>query len=328
MRSRRRSVPWIHRWSRQIIGAIAVLGALLTAYLTLVKVTGGEAACLASAAGGAGHSCNDVLSSSYATVFGLPLSLFGCLAYIGMATFALVPLAVNSDEQKDLRSKLEDWTWLLLFAGATAMTVFSGYLMYLLAFQIKVFCLYCFGSALFSLSLFVLTLFGHSWEELGQVFFTGIVVGMVTLIATLAIYAGNGVVSTAEVPPGPIPKDFAKAEPKPGVGWQIRTTSGPSELALADHLKQVGAKMYGAWWCPHCEEQKLLLGKEAFSRINYVECADTQNPQQQTDVCHQAKIEGYPTWEINGKLVPNVKTAKELADLTGYQGSRNFKYSL
>lgn len=328
MRSRRRSTPWIHRWSRQIIGAIAILGALLTAYLTVVKLTGGEATCLASAAGAAGHSCNDVLSSSYATVFGLPLSLFGCLAYISMAIFALAPLAVNSNDQKDLRSRLEDWTWLLLFAGATAMTVFSLYLMYLLAFQIKAFCLYCFGSAFFSLSLLVLTLIGHSWEELGQVFFTGIVVGMVTLIATLGIYASNSAVSTAEVPPGPIPKDFVKIEPTPGVGWPIKTTSGAAELALADHLKQVGAKMYGAWWCPHCEEQKLLLGKEAFSRINYVECANTQDPRQQADVCRQAKIEGYPTWEINGKLEPNVKTPQKLADLTGYQGPRNFKYSL
>ncbi|HAA28632.1 MAG TPA: hypothetical protein DCE56_14275, partial [Cyanobacteria bacterium UBA8553] len=84
-------------------------------------------ACSADAAANV-SSCNDVLSSPYATVFGLPLALFGCLAYISMATFALAPLAVNPEQYKALRSKLEDWTWLLLFAGATAMTIFSGYL--------------------------------------------------------------------------------------------------------------------------------------------------------------------------------------------------------
>lgn len=326
MRSRRRSTPWIHRWSRHIIGAIAILGALTTAYLTVTKLTGGSPVCLAGAnPQAAAHSCNDVLSSEYATIFGLPLSLFGCLAYISMATFALAPLAVNSDDRKDLGSNLEKWTWLLLFAGAMAMTVFSGYLMYLLAFKIKTFCLYCITSALFSLSMLVLTIIGHSWEELGQLFFTGIVVGMVTLIATLGVYSGVGA-RTGEIPSGPIPA--ITGDPKPGIGWPISTTSGPAELALADHLKNAGAKMYGAWWCPHCEEQKLLLGKEAFSRINYVECADSQDPNKQTDACRKAGIKSYPTWEINGKLEPGVETPQKLAELTGYKGSTNFKYSL
>src|SRR4028118_1544092 len=187
--SRRRSAPWIHRWSRQLIGAIASIGALLTAYLTVLKLSGNSVACTAGAAAASASSCNDVLSSPYATVFGLPLALFGCLAYTGMATFALAPLAVKSEQNKDLRSKLEDWTWLLLFTGATAMTIFSGYLMYLLAFKLKTVCLYCIGSALFSLSMLILTFIGRSWEDAGQLLFIGIVVGMVTLIGTLGVYA-------------------------------------------------------------------------------------------------------------------------------------------
>ncbi|MFB8792412.1 MAG: vitamin K epoxide reductase family protein [Potamolinea sp.] len=190
--SRRRSVPWIHRWSRQIIGAIAILGAILTAYLTVVKLTGNSVACTAGAAAASAASCNDVLSSPYATVLGLPLTLFGCLAYTSMATFALAPLAVNQEEKKELRSKLEDWTWLLLLAGATAMATFSGYLMYVLAFKLKSVCLYCIGSALFSLSLLTLSLIGRSWEDLGQIFFVGIVVVMVTLVSTLGVYSQVG----------------------------------------------------------------------------------------------------------------------------------------
>lgn len=171
--SRRRSTPWIHRWSRKLIGGISILGALLTAYLTVVKLTGNSVACTAAAGATAptAAGCNDVLSSPYATVFGLPLALFGCLAYISMAVLALAPLAVNPEKNRDLRSKLEDWTWLLLFAGATAMTIFSGYLMYVLAFAIKSVCLYCIGSALFSLSLLTLTFLGRSWEDFGQLFF-------------------------------------------------------------------------------------------------------------------------------------------------------------
>ena len=72
-----RSLPWLHRWSRPIIGAIAITGAILTAYLTVTKLTGGEVVCGIGEAGKFTSGCKDVLSSPYATVFGLPLSLFG-----------------------------------------------------------------------------------------------------------------------------------------------------------------------------------------------------------------------------------------------------------
>lgn len=85
--------------------------------------------------------------------------------------------------------------------------------------------------------------------------------------------------------------------------------------------------MYGAWWCPHCEEQKLLLGQEAFSKINYVECAD-DGKNSQAALCQKVGIKSYPTWEINGKLEPGVETPQKLAELTGYKGPTNFKYSL
>jgi len=66
-------------------------------------------------------------------------------------------------------------------------------------------------------------------------------------------------------------------QPRTGVGWEITTTSGKAELALAKHLVNIGAKEYITWWCPHCHEQKLLFGKEAYQIINdsvKVECVD------------------------------------------------------
>lgn len=324
--SRRRSAPWIHRWSRQLIGAIAIVGALLTAYLTVVKLTGNTVACTASETAASASNCNSVLSSPYAMVFGLPLALFGCLAYISMATFALAPLAVNSQPNKELRSKLEDWTWLLLFVGATAMTIFSGYLMYVLGFKLKTVCLYCIGSALFSLSLLTLTLIGRNWEDFGQLVFIGIVVGMVTLISTLGIYAqvgGSG--STSAKDRIPIPE--ATTTPQPVIGWEATTTSGEAEIALARHLKKVGVKEYGAYWCPHCYEQKQLFGKPAYKELDYIECTpDGKNGQPQ--VCKDAGVKFFPSWKIKGELTSGVKKLDELADLTNYQGSRNFKYTL
>jgi uncharacterized membrane protein len=150
--SRRRSTPWIHRWSRPLIGAIAIVGAILTTYLTITKLTGADVGCVTPAAADAG-GCNDVLDSVYASIFGIPLPLFGLTAYLYMATCSLGPLAIRSDRQKKLRSQLEQWTWLLLLIGSTSMVVFSSYLMYVLAFKLQAVCLYCIGSALFSLSL-------------------------------------------------------------------------------------------------------------------------------------------------------------------------------
>ncbi|MGB7442340.1 MAG: vitamin K epoxide reductase family protein [Coleofasciculaceae cyanobacterium] len=326
--SRRRSSPWIHRWSRLLIGAISIVGAILTAYLTVEKLTGGTVACTATDAAASAASCNDVLSSPYASVFGLPLTLFGCFAYVGMAAFALSPLAVNLEQKKALRSKLEDWTWLLLFAGATAMTIFSGYLMYLLAFEIKAACPYCIGSALFSLSMLILTIIGRSWEDIGQIFFIGIVVGMVTLIGTLGVYANVGNVASSNGDCTQITLAPRNIQPRPKIGgWKITTTSGEAEIALATHLQEIGAKKYSAYWCPHCYEQKQLFGEEAFSEINVIECAP-DGTDGQPQVCQDAGVQGFPSWEINGELTSGVKTLEELADLSGYQGSREFKYCL
>lgn len=316
--TRRRSVPWLHRWSRLMIAAIAGLGALTTGYLTIVKFTQNSAACPTK-------SCDLVLSSDYAQVFGLPLALFGFLAYASMAAFALAPLAVNSSQNKELRSGLENATWLLLLAGAIAMSVFSGYLMYLLWFKIQAVCLYCIASAIFSLGLLVLTLLGRSWEDVGQILFTALVVGMVTLIGTLAVYADVNKPSTAG---GANSAQTATLEPSgqptPGVGWTITSTSGESEIALARHLKQIGAKEYVAWWCPHCHEQKELFGKEAYSYINHLEC-DPRAKNSQTDACKAADIKSFPTWEINGKQYQGVKSLKELAQISGYKGETKFK---
>ncbi len=329
---RRRSTPWIQRWSRILIAAIAACGALTTAYLTFEKLTGGKAACVAQAGV---KGCNDVLSSPWGTVFGQPLALFGFLAYTSMLIFALAPLAINgaeNKENKDQRQKLENVTWLLLLAGAIAMTVFSSYLMYVLFFQLKALCPYCIGSALFSLSLLVLTLIGHVWEDLGQIFFTAIIVGMVTLIGTLGVYAGvNPSGAIAESTSGkPVQISFTpKVAPNPEFGWEITTKSGPSELALARHLVKIGAKEYVAYWCPHCHEQKLLFGKEAYKEIEAnnakVECA-ADSPKGKPELCKAAKVEGFPTWIINGKSYGGVQNLQELATNSGYKGSTNFKY--
>ena len=314
--TRRRSIPWIYRWSRPLIGAIAILGALITGYLTFEKLTGSQVTCQAG--------CDIVLSSPYASIFGLPLSLFGCLAYITMAALALFPLLLQPDKGRgSLRSQAEDITWLLLLVGAVSMVVFSGYLMFVLATQIKAFCPYCITSAIFSLTMLIMTIKGRDWPELGQIFFAIVAASVITLVGTLAVYANvnkpNALV-TGNIISRPT------TYPEPPNGWEIKTVSGPAELALSDHLKKIGAKMYGAWWCPHCFDQKQLFGHDAAKNLPYTECAEkgiNPNP----DACVAAKVESFPTWVIKGKTYSGTLELKKLAEYSGYKGPVNFKYS-
>lgn len=52
----------------------------------------------------------------------------------------------------------------------------------------------------------------------------------------------------------------------------MNVESSPRAVELAKRLKAAGAKMYGAFWCSHCFEQKEDFGKQALADLPYVEC--------------------------------------------------------
>ena len=52
----------------------------------------------------------------------------------------------------------------------------------------------------------------------------------------------------------------------------IRNPSSAQAVTLARKLKDAGAKMYGAFWCSHCQEQKAEFGAQAQKDLPYVEC--------------------------------------------------------
>jgi hypothetical protein len=99
----------------------------------------------------------------------------------------------------------------------------------------------------------------------------------------------------------------------------------PTKTALATHLQNIGAKMYGTHWCLACKGQKKEFGQEAFSKINYIEC-DPGGANPQVALCDKAQLTSYPTWEIKGKLTcQGGCSLDDLADLSGYKGERKFK---
>lgn len=84
----------------------------------------------------------------------------------------------------------------------------------------------------------------------------------------------------------------------------LRTWEEPCELEIKNEstapydsfakcLTEKGAKMYGGFWCGHCNDQKEMFG-ESVKYISYNECALSNGGQAQ--VCADMKIEAYPTW--------------------------------
>ena len=97
----------------------------------------------------------------------------------------------------------------------------------------------------------------------------------------------------------------------------VSTESTKESIDLAKYLNDNGVVKYSAYWCPNCLKQSELFGKQAYRELNVVECArDGKNSQ--TQLCIDKKIKGFPSWEINGKIILGVQTLKELSSLTGY----------
>lgn len=82
-----------------------------------------------------------------------------------------------------------------------------------------------------------------------------------------------------------------------GVYFLFSQKNQPGKLdSFAQCLGQKGVMFYGAFWCPHCQNQKTMFGKSA-KLIPYTECS-TPDGSNQLAVCKDKKIEGYPTWEF------------------------------
>ncbi len=282
------------------MAVLATIGVIDTGSITLSKWGWiGDLSCSSTGLFGC-NGCEKVLSSAWGSLLGQPLALFGLLGYGAVLLMAVVPLVL----QGDLRVSLGQKSWWGLFLLSTGMAVFSGVLLGVMAFGIRDCCPFCILSAGLSSALFVLSLIGGDWEDRGQLIFSGVITALLVGVIGLgwAASVGRPVVDSA-----------------PGVAPPVRSESNAGQIALAEHLTASGSKIYTAYWCPHCHDQKELFGRQATEKLTVIECApDGRNSQR--ELCEAKKIEGYPTWEINGQLDSGVKPLAKLAEASGYQG--------
>jgi uncharacterized membrane protein len=129
-----------HVARRVLLGALAVVGLLISAYLTWVHYMGVVPVCV----GGSG-GCETVQTSSYATIFGVPVAVVGLVGYAGLLFSAL------------LRGEAGVYLALLL---ALVGTLFSAYLTYLEVFVIHAICEWCLASAAFMVAALLCASFG------------------------------------------------------------------------------------------------------------------------------------------------------------------------
>ena len=94
--------------------------------------------------------------------------------------------------------------------------------------------------------------------------------------------------------------------------WILRSPEEASGLTgFAQCLASKNITMYGADWCPHCQNEKKAFGS-SFEYVPYVECPD--NPKQ----CLDAGIKGYPTWIFpDGRKLEGEQGIKTLSQESG-----------
>lgn len=126
---------------------VALIGLADAVYLTIHHYTAVPVPC------GEAFDCGSVLSSQYAEIAGVPLAVFGALAYF--AAFSLAVLRIFGNRT----------AWKLFGLQVVLMAGFTLWLIYLQSFVIKAYCQYCLLSAAVTFTLLIIALISKFWRS-------------------------------------------------------------------------------------------------------------------------------------------------------------------
>ena len=97
---------------------------------------------------------------------------------------------------------------------------------------------------------------GAKFESREPMFYRGFIVVLTVLI--------GGLIWSNSVDPSRA-IDISNSTDK--VSPAITTSSSPQKIKFAKFLSDNNIKMYSAYWCPHCHDQKQLFGKKAVKEL-------------------------------------------------------------
>jgi len=272
--------------------AAGIVGLLVSMYLAVVDLAGGNTLCLA------GSDCDTVRASAFGHVAGLPMTALGTVYFLAV----LVVGTVRASWQPRVLPVLGG-------IGLGAAVVFVG----LQGLVLDAWCPYCLIADAAALTIGVRALWrrpvrsrsgrviGHASGALSR----GVAGAALAVVVLVVGYAAN--------PSAAADQGATSTTDGQGSGF-----SQAQLAALADHLRENGAVVYGAYWCPHCQEQKQMFGPAA-SSLPYVEC-DPRGANAQPGACQAAGVRAYPTWVIGGQRIEGEVTPSELARLSGFGG--------
>ena len=126
-----------------LAAVVALVGLADAVYLTIKHYTGGQVPCSII------EGCEQVLTSQYAEMFGIPLAIFGAAAYF--TAFSLAILATFDNRLM----------WSLFGVQVSVMAAFTLWLLYLQGFVIEAFCQFCLISAAVTFTLFIIYIFSR-----------------------------------------------------------------------------------------------------------------------------------------------------------------------
>ena len=297
------------KWPKIIIAVLSTIGLVDTGSITL-KNWGlfNSLSCP-----GIKNGCDTVLNSPWGTLFennqvNIPLSFAGVITYSSILLLSIF-LSLNIISPKEKLNKL---IWWLIFLISCASSVFSFLLLNIMFLKIKAYCFFCILSAILSISIFIISMIGAKFESREPMIYRGFIVALTVLIGGL-IWSNNVDPSNAI----DVSNNTEKIAPA------ITTSSSSQKVNFAKFLTENNIKMYSAYWCPHCHDQKQLFGKKAVKELTVIECAQ-DGKDNQHKLCREKQIEGFPSWEINGEIYSGVKDLNDLAIMTEYKGDSNF----
>ena len=133
---------------------LALVGAALSAYAIPLHYKDGGSICDINET----LSCDAVNKSPWSTLFGIPVAVFGFIAYLLVALLVLKRRTVS-----DVLAFTEKDFWQYVFVFVLVMLGFQGYLTYIEVAKIGAYCIVCLGSQAIVLALALAT--GWLWRS-------------------------------------------------------------------------------------------------------------------------------------------------------------------
>lgn len=127
---------------RQIAIALAVLGLLVSIYMTIYKVTNNNAMCIGSS------GCSEVNASRYSEINGIPVAVLGIIGYAALLALLFLEQRPGFFQQNGT---------MLFFAVSLLGFLFTLYLVYVEVALIDAYCPFCLASQAVMTILFIVS---------------------------------------------------------------------------------------------------------------------------------------------------------------------------